>query len=421
VSDQTLFQDFKLEQPDLRYLSVQTPAACLWSYDFLAAEFVSNQAQLAALALNKSFEQSDTLSQQVNFGPWLEYSLRCETMIISCVSAKENTNAKLLELWLQQRREQILAVKAPELSPPAEALKKAPAKLRKPEPGAPKLKKKALKKQAEAPVPIEALPDAGESVWHSLAVDDYKLVKMLTKREQALTCQIQSQTTRKAYLARLIDSTLLPDTSWQALAPLCADPRGAGDYQLIETANAEQTMLIRPWLAGVPLRTLVERMGSVSLKQGLLLLLKICRELELFHREGRAHLNLTPANILITQDRQVVLVDSGLTRLNQPSRLLAGEAVFIAPEQAEQAGTQASDLFSLGVLLLYMVSGPAAFEAFKSPAAFESRIDDLKALACSALQTSVHPQTYDLVQELLSFSEPERPADLLKVIEFLQA
>ena len=70
------------------------------------------------------------------------------------------------------------------------------------------------------------------------------------------------------------------------------------------------------------------------------------------------HRDIKPANLLVDNNLNVWLVDFGVVANTQQtiSMTFAGTAGYVAPEQLYGKSTPASDIFSLGATLLYLVS-----------------------------------------------------------------
>src|SRR5437868_4154054 len=93
------------------------------------------------------------------------------------------------------------------------------------------------------------------------------------------------------------------------------------------------------------------------------------------HQQGMIHRDLKPANILLDKHNtarnrmgEPILTDFGLARLlKSPAITLTavqlGTPFYIAPEQVTgNAGTERSDIYSLGVILYEMVTGTPPFQ-----------------------------------------------------------
>ncbi|MDG5802598.1 serine/threonine-protein kinase [Streptomyces ossamyceticus] len=131
---------------------------------------------------------------------------------------------------------------------------------------------------------------------------------------------------------------------------------------------------VRPWMATqyVPGASLAQRIRDRGpLRDGELrrLALGLVEALREIHRAGVVHRDLKPANVLIAGDGPRV-IDFGISRAAENHTLtetgqMIGTPPFMSPEQLTDARTvgPASDVFSLGSLLVYTLSGKGPFDA----------------------------------------------------------
>ncbi|MCL8010467.1 PQQ-binding-like beta-propeller repeat protein [Streptomyces sp. AS02] len=132
---------------------------------------------------------------------------------------------------------------------------------------------------------------------------------------------------------------------------------------------------VRPWMATqyVPGRSLADRlrergpMRGAELRQLALGLVEALRDI---HRAGVVHRDLKPANVLMAEDGPRV-IDFGISRAAENHQTVTetgqmiGTPPFMSPEQftdARKVGP-ASDVFSLGALLVFAVTGRGPFDA----------------------------------------------------------
>jgi len=124
-------------------------------------------------------------------------------------------------------------------------------------------------------------------------------------------------------------------------------------------------------IGGQTLRNLVQQELYRS-RQAADIVLKIARAVHYSHNQGVLHRDLKPSNILIDQQLEPHITDFGLAKhassdsgLTQTGVIL-GTPSYMAPEQA--AGSRGdvgvhSDIYSLGAMLYYMVTGRPPFHA----------------------------------------------------------
>ncbi|MFH0176882.1 PQQ-binding-like beta-propeller repeat protein [Streptomyces cacaoi] len=131
---------------------------------------------------------------------------------------------------------------------------------------------------------------------------------------------------------------------------------------------------VRPWMATqyVPGPALSARIrGAGPLKGAELrrLALGLVEALRDIHRAGVVHRDLKPANVLMAEDGPRV-IDFGISRATEnPTLTETGHAIgtppFMSPEQFKDARSvgPASDVFSLGALLVFAATGRGPFDA----------------------------------------------------------
>jgi serine/threonine-protein kinase len=131
--------------------------------------------------------------------------------------------------------------------------------------------------------------------------------------------------------------------------------------------EATQTpYLVMEFLEGQPLDRILER-GSVPYPKACAWAAEVACALGVAHRKGVIHGDVKPANMLITDDGRVKLMDFGMARLashDSKATPLVGTPAYWCPEQIMGKPQDArSDLFSLGVVLYEMVTGKRPFDA----------------------------------------------------------
>lgn len=134
----------------------------------------------------------------------------------------------------------------------------------------------------------------------------------------------------------------------------------------------------RPWIVmelidGRSLADVIAAQGLLSERQTAEVGLQVLDALRAAHREGVAHRDVKPANILIAEDR-VVLTDFGIATISDETALTAtgqmvGSPAYLAPERINGLpATAASDLWALGVTLFTAVTGASPFQRDSTPA-----------------------------------------------------
>jgi tRNA A-37 threonylcarbamoyl transferase component Bud32 len=99
---------------------------------------------------------------------------------------------------------------------------------------------------------------------------------------------------------------------------------------------------------------------------------RICRAVEAAHARGIAHKDLKPDNVVVDAKGEPHVIDFGMAHVRDawssaplPAEFTAGTPAYIAPErlQGESGRGLSGDVFGLGGILYYLLTGHAPFEA----------------------------------------------------------
>jgi serine/threonine protein kinase len=140
----------------------------------------------------------------------------------------------------------------------------------------------------------------------------------------------------------------------------------------------------------------------------------ICDALAAAHSQGIIHRDLKPENVIVTPSGKVKLMDFGLARITDKTRLtqqgaFVGTLSYLAPEimQGQEASPR-SDLYALGVMLYEMSAARPPFEA-GTVAAVMSQHLHAPVVPPSTYNENI-PTTLDrLIVQLLSKNPADRP------------
>ena len=105
----------------------------------------------------------------------------------------------------------------------------------------------------------------------------------------------------------------------------------------------------------------VPRRGVMPRPQALAIVRTACDAAAHLHREGWVHGDINPGNLVVDQDR-AVLIDLGVARKSGAGGTVRGTHAYMAPEQVRgEAWTPATDVFALGVVLWELAAGARLF------------------------------------------------------------
>lgn len=163
-------------------------------------------------------------------------------------------------------------------------------------------------------------------------------------------------------------------------------------------------------LQGPTLAAFVEQRSRLPLRMVLRVAIQVADALDYAHRQGVVHQDIKPDNIAVTSTNgNVKVMDFGIARVRREPQAagsgpqgVAGTPHYMSPEQIHGKDVDGrSDLYSLGVMLYWLLSGHLPFDA-----------DDVNELLRNILNASAPP---------LRPADPGTPDALLDVVRSLLA
>ncbi|MBW4624732.1 MAG: serine/threonine protein kinase [Brasilonema octagenarum HA4186-MV1] len=129
-----------------------------------------------------------------------------------------------------------------------------------------------------------------------------------------------------------------------------------------------QFYLVQEWIDGQTLFEKVQQSGCLSETEVVSILISLLDVLEYVHDKGLIHRDIKPDNIILrSSDHKPVLIDFGAVRETMgtvvnsqgsiSSSIIVGTAGFMPNEQAAGRPVFASDLYSLGLTAIYLLTG----------------------------------------------------------------
>jgi serine/threonine protein kinase len=201
--------------------------------------------------------------------------------------------------------------------------------------------------------------------------------------------------------------------------------KGEGLVEYGELGNFENTLFFtQEFFVGINLRDLIAEYSSAqrafSLQEACQLVLKMLQAVSILHENDLFHRNLKPENVLVhTRNvgpggrvvRTIKITDAGLADIVNPtlfaeSYINRNEARYLAPELSgfDQAGTAASDIYSIGVMLYEILIGQPPRGTYLSPTQLRGdlpeHIDDIVEVAMAADGEDRYPSVRDMENDI---------------------
>jgi len=173
----------------------------------------------------------------------------------------------------------------------------------------------------------------------------------------------------------------------------------------IEDAEDGGLFIAMAYYEGENLHRRIER-GLLGIREAVEIAIRIGRALAKAHEHGIVHRDVKPANVMLTREGEVKLLDFGLAMLagsvrNTQPGLALGTPAYMAPEQAAGRECDArADIWALGVVLYEMLTGQLPFHGSGLAMLYSIRYDDPAPAA--TLRPGVPPELDHIISTALS-------------------
>ncbi len=172
-----------------------------------------------------------------------------------------------------------------------------------------------------------------------------------------------------------------------------------------------QFYLVQEWIEGVTLSKLVCDQGILNEDQVGEILVQILPVLEYVHQQHIIHRDIKPDNIILRkQDGKPVLIDFGAVREsmgtvvnsqgNPTSSIVIGTPGYMPSEQAAGRPIYSSDLYSLGMTAIYLLTGKIPQELATDPQTGE--------IIWQELAPHLHPEFVAILNKSIAYHPRDR-------------
>ncbi len=125
------------------------------------------------------------------------------------------------------------------------------------------------------------------------------------------------------------------------------------------TTTENDFLAVEEYVSGKTLDEYVKEKGGLDDDEIKSIVCDICSGLQPLHEKNIVHRDLTPQNIMITDEGKAVIIDFGISRFRKADKnadtQILGTQGFAAPEQFGFYQTDSrADIYSIGVLMNYM-------------------------------------------------------------------
>ncbi|PSB18964.1 serine/threonine protein kinase [Phormidesmis priestleyi ULC007] len=265
--------------------------------------------------------------------------------------------------------------------------------------------------------------DCGAPLSVQQTIGDYQIVKLLGEGEVGFTYLVWRQ--GKHRVLKTLNSEWVKHPKalnlFEREAKALSQLSHPSLPQVLDFFTIEQPYLVVELIYGRSLFQQVTKWGAIPQKQAIGWMLELCEVLEYLHQQSPPvlHQDIRPHNLIRrstpTAFREISLVDFGAVRgLGLEAKNRTSAIGYSAPEQYAGKASPASDLYSLGTTLAFLLSGqdPGEFYRYREQGYrfYAEYVPGLSAEIVQVIRKLTHPEVRD------RYTSAQEVAEALKQI-----
>jgi len=233
--------------------------------------------------------------------------------------------------------------------------------------------------QLEVTEPLSPTPGSSSFSVMPKRIGRYELIRALGAGGMGVVYEAVQDEPRRAVALKVMKDGLKSDVAlgrFRQEARLLAVLQHPGIAQVYEAGTEESgesgpiPYFAMEYVHDATTLTAYADRHHLDIRARVRLFVHVCRAVAHGHSKGVIHRDIKPANIMVDENGDLKIVDFGLAaaaaNAGESSSTFAGTPQFASPEQAQLLPlTPATDQYSLGLTLYYVLTGRAPFVAKK--------------------------------------------------------
>ena len=248
-------------------------------------------------------------------------------------------------------------------------------------------------------------------------ISHYKILSELGRGGMGVVYKAEDTKLKRFVALKFLRSDVLEDEEHRERFLREAQAAAALDHSNICTVHEideveGETFIAMAFIEGQTVKDkIAER--PLKLEEALDIAIQTARGLQAAHEKGIVHRDIKSANLMVTPQGQVKVMDFGLAQLAERSQLtktatILGTPAYMSPEQAQRLPTdRRTDIWSLGVVIYEMVTGRLPFEGERQQAVLYA-IAKEEAEPITALRVGLPTELDRIVGKAMSKDASER-------------
>lgn len=205
-----------------------------------------------------------------------------------------------------------------------------------------------------------------KTILSSIKIDNIKIINEIVRNDSNIRVFVGLDEQDRLVLIKLLEKNKITNLDYEAefiqeTNALTVLNSNVVSKILKHGANNDFIYIVTEYINGVPLSNLISY-EILSEKTLLNIILQVAEAMAYVHKHGVIHSDLSPKNIIITNDGCVKIIDFGLSHfINSIQNNIAsgGTPSYIAPEVLNNPSSisPASDIFALGIIIYEVFIG----------------------------------------------------------------
>jgi serine/threonine-protein kinase len=250
----------------------------------------------------------------------------------------------------------------------------------------------------------------------------YQIEELMGQGGMSAVYKANDPNLKRMVAVKLIHEHLSTDpgflSRFEEEAAAIAQLRHPNIVQVFDFNNEDDTYyMVMEFIPGETLQEQLKRLNqagrSIEIEDVVDYMVHICEASDYAHDRGLIHRDIKPANIMLSVQKQAILMDFGIAKIlggqqHTATGAVVGTAQYMSPEQikGEQLDRR-SDIYSLGVTLFEMVSGHPPYEADSAMTLMMMHVND-PVPDVKQVNPNVSPQLVAVINKALAKSRDDR-------------
>lgn len=186
-------------------------------------------------------------------------------------------------------------------------------------------------------------------------------------------------------------------------------------YAAFKDPETDCFFIVMEFVEGINIEQYVTRNGAIPYEKAVDFMLKILDAMQCVHNAHIIHRDLKPSNVMIREDGSVCLLDFGVAKDMSTNKgmTVVGSVIgtngYMSPEQADGLAIDyRSDIYSLGCLMYFMLTGHHAFNTLASQHETEEAIINGEFPRLSKYKKDLPPELQTILDKATAKKMTER-------------